>query len=60
MMYQINLKDPRTGATSPIDCVEAPSGYTADDYIRECKENADSEWYEMLKKGVVTIDPIDD
>lgn len=60
MMYQINFKNPRTGATSPIDCVEAPSGYTAEDYIRDCEENSDREWCEMLKKGVVTIEPIDD
>lgn len=55
MKYQINYKD-ENGATTAIDTVVAGAGYTADDYIRGCEENADEEWCEMLRRGTVTVE----
>lgn len=57
--YQIEYTD-ANGATSPIDTVTAPAGYTADDYIRNCQENAEPEWCEMLEHGTVSVVEIDD
>ena len=56
--YEVNFTDYSTGATSPIDTVTKPDGYTAEQYIKDCKENADDEWNEMLKNGEVTITEI--
>lgn len=55
MKYQINYTD-ENGATTAIDTVVAGVGYTAEDYITGCKNNADAEWCEMLKRGTVTVD----
>ena len=55
MKYEVNFTDNQTGATSPIDVITAPEGYTADDYVRDCKENADPEWCEMLDNGTITL-----
>lgn len=57
--YQVEYTDPDTGATSPIDTINARAGYTADDYIRDCDENADSNWCEMLHRGTVTLQELD-
>lgn len=56
--YEVNLSV--NGATSPIDTIEAPAGYTAADYIRDCNENADHDWCEMLSSGIVTLTPVED
>lgn len=58
MKYEVNLSV--NGATSPIDTIEAPAGYTAADYIRDCNENADGDWCEMLSSGIVSLTPIED
>ena len=58
--YQVDYTDSRMGATSPIDTITAPEGYTAADYIRDCNENADPEWCEMLKAGSVQLIQIDE
>lgn len=58
MKYEVNLS--ANGATSPIDTIEAPAGYTAADYIRDCNENADRDWCEVLSSGIVTLTPIED
>lgn len=55
MKYQINYTD-ENGATTAIDTVVAGVGYTAEDYITGCKNNADAEWCEMLERGTVTVD----
>lgn len=57
--YQVDYTDPDTGATSPIDTISARAGYTADDYIRDCDANADSDWCEMLHRGSVTLQELD-
>ena len=57
--YQVDYTDPDTGATSPIDTISARAGYTADDYIRDCDANADSDWCEMLHRGSVTLLELD-
>ena len=53
--YEVNFTDYETGATSPIDTVIKPDGYTAQAYIDECMDNADDEWIEMLAGGTVTL-----
>ena len=57
--YEVNLTV--NGATSAIDNVNAEAGYTADQYLEDCAENADEDWNEMLSLGEVTlIDVTDD
>lgn len=53
--YEVNYTDHETGATSPIETVVRPSNYTAEQYIRECLDNADDDWNAMLARGTVTI-----
>ena len=60
MKYQINYTDPATGATSPIDTVSAKPGYTAEEYIAACDQNADQEWCDMLHAGTVTVEALED
>lgn len=55
MKYTIEYTDPTTGATSPIDTVEAPEGYTAEQYIKDCEANADPEWIDMIHEGKITV-----
>lgn len=57
--YEVNYTDSTTGATSAIDTITAPSGYTAADYVRGCEENGDSEYVEMLHAGIITLVEID-
>lgn len=60
MKYQVNFTEYSTGATSPIDTIDAPAGYTAEDYINDCKENADPEYIEMLETGHVVLVEIEE
>lgn len=57
--YEVNFTDNNTGATSAIDTIIASDNYTATDYLKDCEENADSEWCEMLKNGEITLIEID-
>jgi len=56
MKYQVNFFDPRNGAESPIDTITAPEGYTADQYVKDCEDNADQEWIDMLHAGEVSLE----
>lgn len=58
--YEVNYTDPETGATSPIDIVEGPEGYTAEQYIADCEANADEEWCKMLRKGTVDLHEVEE
>lgn len=60
MKYEVHFKDYESGATSPVDVIDAQEGYTAQTYIQDCIDNADPEWIEMLSKGEVSIIPIED
>ena len=53
--FEVDFFDRRNDATSAIDIVYAEDGYTAEMYVKDCYENADFEWIEMLKNGDVTI-----
>ena len=57
MKYEVDLTE--NGVTSAIDTIDAPENYTATDYILDCEANADQEWCDMLKKGQVTLIPVD-
>lgn len=57
--YEVNYTD-NSGVTSPIDTIIKPEGYTAEQYMEDCKENADDEWNEMLSAGSVRLTVIDD
>lgn len=49
------------GATSPIDTVDAPEGYTATDYYRDCNANAPYEWIAMLDAAVeITLEAVEE
>ena len=56
--YIVYLTDSKTGATSPIDNITTDAGYTADQYVKECEENADPEWIELLHSGEVTMEEV--
>ena len=60
MIYEVDYRDPETGATSPIDIVIAPDGYTTEDYIRDCIKNADPEWADMVLKGEIVLVLVED
>lgn len=53
--YVVWLTDRTTGATSPIDTIDAPVGYTASDYIADCDRNADDDWNWMLRNAATII-----
>ena len=57
--YVVWFTDALTGASSPIEVVEEEKGYTADDYISDCEENADDDWNAMLRKGTVTLEEVE-
>lgn len=56
--YTVNYTDPTTGVTSPIDNIEEVFGYTAEDYVNDCKDNADDEWNTMLANGKVELEEV--
>ncbi len=58
--YVVEFTDEKTGATSAIDTIEEHDGYTAADYIEDCRKNADAGWVEMLEGGEVELHEIDD
>ena len=47
---QVEYHDYRNGATSPIDVITVEKDYTPDDYIRDCKSNADSDGLEAYEE----------
>ena len=53
--FVVNLYDPSTGATSDIDVITAPEGYTAENYVADCERNADDDWNAMLSSGEVIL-----
>lgn len=53
--YEILFTDGRTRATSPIDTIFKGDGYTAEQYIADCRENADDDWNTMLAGGTVSV-----
>lgn len=55
MIYKVRFYDYMDGTTSSIDTIEAEVGYTAEEYIEDCKQNADEAWNEMLKHGEVSL-----
>ena len=49
------------GATSPIDTIDAPEGYTATDYYWDCDANAPDEWIAMLDAAVeITLEEVEE
>lgn len=58
MKYEVDFLDYANGATSPIDIIDARPGYTPDDYVADCKENADDDWNQMLQGGMVILTEI--
>lgn len=49
----------RPDISSPIDNIEAPEGYTAEQYVADCMRNADEDWCEMLRNGWVELHDLD-
>ena len=60
MKYQVNYTDANNGATSAIDTITAEKGYTAEQYVEDCRKNADQEWIDMLDSGTVELVAIGD
>ena len=57
--YEVNLRDYETGATSPIEVIEAADDYTAEQYIKDCERCADQDYIDMLNTGEVILYEID-
>lgn len=57
--FQVDFTDSNTGATSAIDTITAADNYTADDYIRDCENNANNDYVNMIKSGEITLVKID-
>ena len=58
--YIVNYTEfDRPDISSPIDNIEAPEGYTAEQYVEDCMRNADEDWCEMLRKGWVELHDLD-
>ncbi len=53
MKFEVVLH--QDGCDSSIDVIEAPEGYSADDYIRHCYRKADAEFIKMLGTGEVEL-----
>lgn len=60
MKYIVYLTDRTTGAVSPIDNIEVSEEYTAADYVRNCRENADPEFCEMLAHGEIKLEAVEE
>jgi hypothetical protein len=54
--YIVYLK--ANGAESPIDQIVTDAGYTAEQYVKDCEENGDPEWIEMLHSGGIILEEI--
>lgn len=55
MWYKIMYTDLQHGFITEIDRVCGPVGYTAEDYIRDCKEQSTQEWNDMLSNGKISV-----
>ena len=54
--YVVEFYDQLNGATSPIDTlVNYPDDYTAEKYIKDCEENADTNYNMLLTTGSVSL-----
>lgn len=55
MTYKIIFRDFASDNDDVIDIINGPVGYTAQDYIRDCKEQMSPEWNDMLRRGTVRV-----
>lgn len=60
MKFEVCFTDKVTGATSPIDIITAAENYTAADYVKDCADYGDSEFYEMITDGEIKLYPVND
>lgn len=58
--YEVDFYDYNNGATEAIDTITAALDYTAEQYIEDCRHNADAEWCELFDHGVITLHPVND
>ena len=55
MLYKIIFNDFEDGDDVVIDIINGPIGYTAEDYIRDCREQMSPRWNDMLDHGTVRV-----
>lgn len=55
MLYKIMFRDFADEDYRVIDIIEGPIGYTAEDYIRDCREQMSPRWNDMLDHGTVRV-----
>ena len=58
--YTVEFTYEQTGETLTIDRFEKPEGYTATDYMEDCRKDSAPEWVEMLEGGKIEIRVIED
>lgn len=58
--FEVNYHDYETGATSAIDNIEVVEGYTAQDYLRDYKENCDAGLENIYDNGEILFFEIED
>lgn len=55
MLYKIMFRDFADEDYRVIDIINGPIGYTAADYIRDCREQMSPRWNDMLDHGTVRV-----
>lgn len=55
MLYKIMFRDFADDDYRVIDIINGPIGYTAQDYIRDCREQMSPRWNDMLDHGTVRV-----
>lgn len=55
MTYKIIFRAFESSEDDVIDIINGPIGYTAQDYIRDCKEQMSPRWNDMLDHGTVRV-----
>lgn len=58
--YEVIYVEPEMRVASPVDVIYESENYTADDYIRDCMNNAEDDWCKMLLAGEIYLNKVHD
>ena len=58
MKYKVYFT--QNGAKFEADTIETNYIYTAEQYIKDCQRNEDESWRDMLDKGFITVEKVED
>lgn len=60
MKFEVEYYDYENKYTTCLEIINARADYTVEQYVKDCAENADDDWNEMLANGRVSLRPIED